>query len=121
MSSDKKQLTISISCKNMKFRDFLLDAPQQHKALLKGFRPTNPQVALTEQVTGNPFTTPFEKPLPTVQIAVPTQLTNLAATPNGDVTDTLLQQWFNSYNGAPTALSISSDSNKGLPTHDILL
>ncbi len=105
----------------MKFRDFLLAAPQQHKALLKGFRPTNPQVALTEQVTENPFTTPFEKPLPTVQIAVPTQLTNLAAAPNGDVTDTLLQQWFNSYNGAPTALSISSDSNKGRSTHDILL
>ena len=105
----------------MKFRDFLLDVPQQHKALLKGFRPINSQVALTEQVTGNPFTIPLEQPIPTVQIVVPLQLTNLAAAPNGDVTDALLQQWLNSYDGAPSALSMSSDSNKGLSTNDILL
>jgi serine/threonine protein kinase len=98
----------------MKFRDFLLDVPQQHKALLKGFRPTNSQVALTEKVAGNPFTIPLDNPLPTVQIAAPLQLTNLAAAPNGDVIDTLMQQWLTSYDGAPTALSISPDSNKGL-------
>ncbi|HEX3642932.1 MAG TPA: hypothetical protein VHV10_16735, partial [Ktedonobacteraceae bacterium] len=92
----------------------LLDAPQQRKALLRGFRPTNSQVALTEKVAGNPFTIPLDNPLPTVQIAAPLQLTNLAAAPNGDVTDTLIQQWLTSYGGAPTALSISPDSNKGL-------
>src|SRR5262249_51952031 len=38
------------------FRDFLLDAPQQRKALLSGFRPMNTRVSLQDSISGNPFT-----------------------------------------------------------------
>jgi serine/threonine protein kinase len=70
------------------FRDFLLDAPQQRKALLFGFRPISSSVSLHDPVSGNPFNDkslgfPVLDSLPTTQVQAPL----------GQVTDELLSQW----------------------------
>jgi serine/threonine protein kinase/ABC-type sulfate transport system substrate-binding protein len=85
-----------------KFRDFLLDVPQQRKALLSGFRPINPHVSLHDSITGNPFTnTSFG-------FHIPDQLPTQVQAPNGEVTDELLKQWSVRYNMASTSLSFST-------------
>ncbi len=84
-----------------KFRDFLLDVPQQRKALLSGFRPINSNVSLHDTIPGNPFNDAA------LGFQIPDQILNQVQAPNGDVTDELLKQWLNKYNGAATALSIS--------------
>ena len=90
-----------------KLRDFLLDVPQQRKALLFGFRPTNPGVSLHDSISGNPFT---DRSLGfQVLDPLPTQV----QAPNGEVTDELLNQWLAKYNTAPTAFSISTGQNEG--------
>jgi serine/threonine protein kinase/ABC-type sulfate transport system substrate-binding protein len=88
-----------------KFRDFLLDVPQQRKALLSGFRPINPHVSLHDSITGNPFTDP------SLGFHVPEQLPIQVQAPNGDVTDELLKQWSVRYNMASTSLSFSTKQN----------
>jgi len=85
-----------------KFRDFLLDVPQQRKALRSGFRPTNSNVSLHDSIPGNPFTDT------SLGFQVPSQLPTQVPPPNGDVTDELLKQWLARYDTAPTALSIST-------------
>jgi Ca-activated chloride channel family protein len=86
-----------------KFRDFLLDVPQQRKALRFGFRPINPGVSLHDSISGNPFTDT------SLGFQVPDQLPPQVPSPGGDVTDELLKQWLAKYNLAPTALSISTE------------
>ena len=86
-----------------KFRDFLLDVPQQRKALLSGFRPVNSSVSLHDPISGNPFTDA------TLGFQVPGQLPTQVQTPTGDVIDELLKQWLSRYNTAPTALSILTE------------
>ena len=86
-----------------KFRDFLLDVPQQRKALLSGFRPTNPNITLSDPISGNPFTdTSFG-------FQVPSQLPPQVQAPNGEVIDELLKQWLSKYDTAPTALATSPE------------
>jgi serine/threonine protein kinase len=85
-----------------KFRDFLLDAPQQRKALLSGFRPINSSVSLKDSISGNPFTdTSLGFP---VLDTLPTQV----QAPDGDVIDELLNQWLARYKTSSTAVSIST-------------
>jgi serine/threonine protein kinase/ABC-type sulfate transport system substrate-binding protein len=80
------------------FRDFLLDKPQQQKALLFGFRPANSDVSLQDPISGNRFT---DKSLG-FQIPPDQSLTQVQA-PSGDVTDELLNQWLARYDKAPTS------------------
>ena len=91
-----------------KFRDFLLDVPQQRKALLSGFRPINSNVSLHDSISGNPFNDAA------LGSQIPDQVSNQVQAPNGDVTDELLKQWLNKYNLAPTALSISTGQQQRL-------
>jgi serine/threonine protein kinase len=85
-----------------KFRDFLLDTPQQRKALLSGFRPINSSVSLSDGISGNPFT---DKSLGfPVLDHLPTQV----QAPDGDVIDELLNQWLVRYKTSSTAVSIST-------------
>jgi serine/threonine protein kinase len=84
------------------FLDFLLDVPQQRKAVLSGFRPINPNVPLNDSIPGNPFTDA------SLGFKVPDQLPPQVQAPTGDVTDELLKQWYAKYNSVPTALSIST-------------
>lgn len=89
-----------------KFRDFLLTDEQQRQALKSGFRPTNPNVKLTEAVPGNPF--------PGSAIQIKSQIQPLAQTPAGGVIEELLKQWSERYKDAPTALSSIPLQRKGL-------
>ncbi len=77
-----------------KFRDFLLDVPAQRKALLFGFRSTNPNVSLQDAIPGNPFTDA------SLGFQVPNQLPSQVQAPSGDVTDALLNQWLVRYKTA---------------------
>ncbi len=86
-----------------KFRDFLLDVPQQRKALLSGFRPINPSVSLHDSISGNPFTDT------SLGFQIPDRLPTQVPSPSGDVTDELIKQWVARYNLAPTALSMSTE------------
>jgi hypothetical protein len=80
-----------------KFRDFLLDVPQQRKALLAGFRPyTKSGVSLHDPISRNPFNdTPPD-------FQVPDQLPAQVLTPHGDVIDELIKQWKTKYDGVTT-------------------
>jgi ABC-type sulfate transport system substrate-binding protein len=91
-----------------KFRDFLLDVPQQRKALLSGFRPINSNVSLHDSIPENPFNDA------SLGSQIPDQIPNQVQAPNGDVTDELLKQWLDKYNLAPTALSISTGQRRRL-------
>jgi serine/threonine protein kinase len=86
-----------------KFRDFLLDVPQQRKALLSGFRPINPDVSLHDSIAGNPFTDT------SLGFQVPDRLPTQVPSPSGNVTDELIKQWVTRYNLAPTSLSMSTE------------
>jgi serine/threonine protein kinase len=86
-----------------KFRDFLLDVPQQRKALLSGFRPTNPNVSLRDSIPGNPFTDA------SLGFQVPDRLPSQVQAPSGDVTDALLNHWLVRYKTASTVLSTSTE------------
>ncbi len=106
-----------------KFRDFLLDVPQQRKALLSGFRPTNLSVSITDQIASNPFNVKFD-PLANGQtITIPDQITNIASSPDGDTVDALIDLWLQNYNSAPTALSITPDTiqAKGTASYEQLV
>jgi serine/threonine protein kinase len=85
-----------------KFRDFLLDVPQQRKALLSGFRPINSSVSLRDSISENPFTDA------SLGFPVPDQLPTQVSPPSGDVTDELLNQWSVKYKTSSTAVSIST-------------
>lgn len=89
------------------FRDFLLSDDRQRKALLTGFRPTSPNVMINDSIAGNPFKGQ------TSDITIPQSITNQAQAPSGNVVNELLSQWGHYYNGAPTALSDTSNGTKG--------
>ncbi len=96
------------------FRDFLLADASQRKALQSGFRPTNPNIKISDKVTGNPF---LNQPS---DVKIPAEILNLAQPPSGDVVDELLKQWTNQYGTAPTALSITTSPSKGKDIHDAI-
>src|SRR5205085_2379747 len=77
-----------------KFRDFLLDVPQQRNALSFGFRPINSNVSLRDSIPGNPFTDTA------LGFPVPEQLPTQVQAPSGEVTDELLKQWLDKYDSA---------------------
>lgn len=81
------------------FRDFLLAVPQQKQALISGFRPTNPDVHITDNIPGNPF---VGQP-PGIQIK--SQIQPLAQAPGGDVVSELIKQWSDRYVDASTSPS----------------
>ncbi|HLI09152.1 MAG TPA: protein kinase [Ktedonobacteraceae bacterium] len=79
------------------FRDFLLSKPMQQLALTKGFRPTNPDVHITDNIAHNPFRgqSAGTRIMPEIQ--------PLVQAPDGDVVNELLNQWLKRYNSAPLA------------------
>ncbi len=81
------------------FRDFLLAEQQQRQALISGFRPTNPNVHITEKVSGNPF---LGQPS---DIQIESQIQPLAQAPSGDVINELIKQWSDRYRDASTSPS----------------
>ncbi len=81
------------------FRDFLLAVPQQKQALISGFRPTNSNVHITDNISGNPF---VGQP-PGIQIK--SQIQPLAQAPGGDVVNELIKQWSDRYFDASTSPS----------------
>ncbi len=78
------------------FRDFLLADEQQRLALKSGFRPTSPNVQLTDSVSGNVFTRQSSTG------AIPPQIQRLAQSPGGGVVDELVKQWKDKYNDTST-------------------
>lgn len=79
--------------------DFLLAEQQQRQALLSGFRPTNPTVHITDQLSGNPFL--GQSP----DIKIESQIQPLAQAPGGDVINELMKQWSGRYSDASTSPS----------------
>ena len=80
------------------FRDFLLSKPIQQLALTSGFRPTSPDVQITDKVPNNAF---LSQP-PVIQSMLKANIEPLGQPPGGDVIDTLIKQWVNSYGTKPT-------------------
>jgi len=78
------------------FREFLLAAEQQKVALSSGFRPTNPNVQVTDNVPGNVFRS---QP---AGITISPQLQSLAQVPSGVVLNKLLQAWTDQYGTSAT-------------------
>lgn len=81
------------------FRDFLLAVPQQRQALASGFRPTNPNVRITDNISGNPFVGQSS------DIQIQSQIQPLAQAPGGDVVNELIKQWSDRYFDASTSPS----------------
>jgi len=81
------------------FRDFLLAAPQQRQALVSGFRPTNPNVRITDIIAGNPFVGQSS------DMQIKSQIQPLAQAPGGDVVNELIKQWSDRYFDASTSPS----------------
>jgi serine/threonine protein kinase len=81
------------------FRDFLLAVPQQRQALISGFRPTNPNVHITDNISGNPFVGQSS------DIQIKPQIQPLAQAPGGDVVNELIKQWSDRYFDASTSPS----------------
>ncbi|MDQ2715494.1 MAG: protein kinase [Chloroflexota bacterium] len=81
------------------FREFLLGEEQQRQALLRGFRPTNPNVHISDDVAGNPFS----KPAPAIQVKA--DIEPQAQLPHSDVIDELLTLWTNNFGTATTSTS----------------
>ena len=78
------------------FRDFLLSETQQRAALTSGFRPSNPQVQITDKIPNNPFLGQ------TADIQINTTIQPLAQAPGGNAVNELIKQWQNSYGDAAT-------------------
>ncbi len=78
------------------FREFLLAAEQQKVALSSGFRPTNPNVQVTDNVPGNVF-----RGQP-AGITINPQLQSLAQAPSGVAINKLLQVWTDQYGTSAT-------------------
>jgi serine/threonine protein kinase len=81
------------------FRDFLLSEAQQRAALTSGFRPSNPNVHISDKVPNNPF---LGQPSD-IQSAIKTQIQNIAQPPGGDVVTELIAQWVKGWGNAATA------------------
>jgi hypothetical protein len=81
------------------FRDFLLATPQQRQALVSGFRPTNPNVRITDNIAGNPFVGQSS------DVQIKSQIQPLAQAPGGDVVNELIKQWSDRYFDASTSPS----------------
>ena len=81
------------------FRNFLLAVPQQRQALVSGFRPTNPNVRITDKVAGNPFVGQ------STDMQIKSQIQPLAQAPGGDVVNELIKQWSDRYFDASTSPS----------------
>jgi hypothetical protein len=80
-----------------KFRDFLLSEAQQRAALTSGFRPSNANVHISDQVKGNPFLGQ------SADIVFQPQIQDIAQAPAGDVVNELIAQWKKQYDDAATA------------------
>ncbi len=80
-------------------KHFLLAEQQQRQALISGFRPTNPNVHITEKVSGNPF---LGQPS---DIQIESRIQPLAQAPSGDVINELIKQWSDRYRDASTSPS----------------
>ena len=80
------------------FRDFLLSKPIQQLALASGFRPTNPEVHIKDNVANNLF---LKQPSSILPLIKP-DISPLAQLPGGDVIDELIKQWVSSYDTKPT-------------------
>jgi hypothetical protein len=80
-------------------RDFLLAEQQQRLSLLSGFRPTHPNVAITNRLPGNPFLGQSQ------DIQIKAQIQPLAQAPGGDVIYELIKQWSDRYHDASTSPS----------------
>src|SRR6266567_210912 len=78
------------------FREFLLATEQQKVALSSGFRPTNPNVQVTDNVPGNVF-----RGQP-AGITISPQLQSLAQAPSGVAINKLLQAWTDQYGTSAT-------------------
>jgi serine/threonine protein kinase len=78
------------------FREFLLATEQQKVALSSGFRPTNPNVQVTDNVPGNVF-----RGQP-AGITISPQLQSLAQAPSGVAINKLLQVWTDQYGTSAT-------------------
>jgi len=78
------------------FREFLLATEQQKVALSSGFRPTNPNVQVTDNVPGNVF-----RGQP-AGITINPQLQSLAQAPSGVAINKLLQVWTDQYGTSAT-------------------
>jgi len=78
------------------FREFLLATEQQKVALSSGFRPTNLNVQVTDNVPGNVF-----RGQP-AGITINPQLQSLAQAPSGVAINKLLQVWTDQYGTSAT-------------------
>ena len=83
------------------FRDFLLDVPQQQLALASGFRPTNSNVHINDNVPQNRF----KNQPPAINLSQQIDTLTLAQAPRGDVVNALLDLWSKTYGTAPLATS----------------
>jgi hypothetical protein len=81
------------------FRDFLLAVPQQRQALVSGFRPTNPNVRIGDNVVGNPFVGQSS------DVQIKSQIQPLAQAPSGEVVNELIKEWSDRYFDASTSPS----------------
>ena len=77
----------------------MLAVPQQRQALVSGFRPTNPNVRITDNVAGNPFVGQSS------DVKIKPQIQPLAQAPGGDVVNELIKQWSDRYFDASTSPS----------------
>jgi serine/threonine protein kinase len=78
------------------FRDFLLLETQQRAALASGFRPSNPQVQITDKIPNNPFLGQ------SADIQIHATIQPLAQAPGGNVVNELIEQWQNYFGDAAT-------------------
>ena len=83
----------------LKFRNFLLSDAQQRAALTSGFRPSNGNVHISDQIKNNPF----QGQAADIQSQIPQSIQNIAQPPAGDVVDELIAQWVKGWGDAATA------------------
>jgi hypothetical protein len=81
----------------LQFRDFLLSADQQKRALAYGFRPADAGIHITDTgIAGNPFA----KALPGAQVTLQSEI---APAPGGDAVNALIDGWTQFYKDRPSA------------------
>ncbi len=83
----------------LKFRNFLLSDAQQRAALTSGFRPSNGNVHISDQIKNNPF----QGQAADIQSRIPQSIQNIAQPPAGDVVDELIAQWVKAWGDSATA------------------
>ncbi|MBV9020035.1 MAG: substrate-binding domain-containing protein, partial [Ktedonobacteraceae bacterium] len=79
----------------LQFRNFLLGVPQQQRALQNGFRPSNPNVQISDKsIANNPFA---QLPRLSPKHTFDAQIDQLAFFPDGNVVDALIKVWETNY------------------------